>query len=61
MDIIGISALVLSISNAVVVVLHEIHIKKCYTLCCSSDCTKSQPSTPTSIVKQPNYQGITNC
>ena len=62
MDIIGVSALVLSISNAIVVVLHEIHIKRCHSLFCSSDCTKTPPATPrTTIIKEPDYRTMTGC
>lgn len=54
MDYISIGALVVSLANAVVVVIHELHIKRCKSILCSSDCTKSQPSTP--IMKQPPLQ-----
>lgn len=62
MDIIGVSALVLSISNAIVVVLHEIHIKRCHSIFCSSDCTRSQPPTPRAIItKEPDYRTMSGC
>jgi hypothetical protein len=65
MDYISIGALVLSLANAVVVVLHELHIKRCKSIFCSSDCTKSEPPTPISIFKQPelqpNYKTCSGC
>ena len=62
MDYISIGALVLSISNAVVVVLHELHIKRCQSIFCSSDCTKTPPATPRiSITKEPDYRTMSGC
>ena len=60
MDYISVTALVISISNAIVVVLHELHIKRCQSLFCSSDCTKTPPATPV-ITKEPNYRSISHC
>ena len=62
MDYISIGALVLSISNAIVVVLHELHIKRCQSIFCSSDCTKTPPATPkTTIIKEPDYRTMSGC
>ena len=46
MDYISIAALTVSLANAIVVVLHELHIKRCQSIFCSSDCTKTPPPTP---------------
>jgi hypothetical protein len=61
MDYISVGALVISLANAVVVVLHELHIKRCKSILCSSDCTSSQPSTPALIIKQPDYKTASGC
>lgn len=59
-DIISITALAISFSNAIVVVIHELHIKRCHSLLCSSDCTKTPPATPM-ITKEPDYRSISHC
>ena len=67
MDYLSISAMALSLANAIVVVIHELHIKRCQSIFCSSDCTKSEPTTPIkknykeTIVDSPNYQSISHC
>ena len=63
MDYISIGAMALSLANAIVVVIHELHIKRCQSIFCSSDCTKSEPTTPIkkTIVDSPNYQSISHC
>ena len=60
MDYISVTALVISVSNAIVVVLHELHIKRCHSLFCSSDCTKTPPPTPM-ITKEPDYRTMSGC
>ena len=67
MDYLSAAALAVSLANAIVVVIHELHIKRCQSIFCSSDCTKSEPSTPIKknnkeiIVDSPNYQSISHC
>lgn len=56
MDYISVGALVVSLANAVVVVMHELHIKRCESILCNSDCTQSRPTTPLVTVKQPTFQ-----
>ena len=60
MDYISIAALTVSLANAIVVVLHELHIKRCQSIFCSSDCTKTPPATPM-ITKEPDYRSISHC
>jgi hypothetical protein len=62
MDYISIAALTVSLANAIVVVLHELHIKRCQSIFCSSDCTKTPPATPrVTITKEPDYRTMTGC
>jgi hypothetical protein len=60
MDYISLTALTVSIVNAIVVVIHELHIKRCQSIFCSSDCTKTPPATPM-ITKEPDYRSISHC
>lgn len=39
MEPISISALIISIVSALAFLIHKLHIKKCKSICCSSDCT----------------------
>ena len=39
MEPISISALIISIVSAIAFLIHKLHIKKCKSICCSSDCT----------------------
>jgi hypothetical protein len=62
MDYISIAALTVSLTNAIVVVLHELHFKSCQSIFCSSDCTKTPPPTPrVTITKEPDYRTMTGC
>lgn len=39
MEPVSISALIISIVSAIAFLIHKLHIKKCKSICCSSDCT----------------------
>tara|TARA_R110000868_G_scaffold218173_1_gene468375 strand:+ start:332 stop:514 length:183 start_codon:yes stop_codon:yes gene_type:complete len=60
MDYISIGALALSLGNAIVVVIHELHIKRCQSILCSSECSKTPPPTPM-ITKEPDYRSMSHC
>lgn len=39
MEPVSISALIISIASAIAFLIHKLHIKKCKSICCTSDCT----------------------
>lgn len=39
MESVSISALIISIASAIAFLIHKLHIKKCKSICCTSDCT----------------------
>ena len=46
MDSVGVTALIIAITNSIVLLLKELHIRKCHSVLCDSDCVKSPPPTP---------------
>ena len=46
MDILSLSALIVSSITALGVVIHQIHLKNCSCFCVNSNCYKSPPNTP---------------
>jgi hypothetical protein len=51
MDLVSITTLVVAVGTAILQVVVALHIKKCNSICCDSDCMTTRPNTP--IDKQP--------
>ena len=45
-DPITVTAIIVAIASAIISIINTMHIRKCKSVCCNSDCT-NPPNTPT--------------
>ena len=55
-DAVSISAIVVSVLAALGAFVKTVHLKKCHSACCDSDCTDKRSKTPpvTPVVTEPS-------